>query len=129
MISQKVYKKVIKTKNDLNKKVDPSEFKISNVVIKKNGVAVVKSVNENESDKIKEVMEKNLDNEYDIKYGELLNQKLQLLEKLKRQNECISNDKIKVIKQYEVKKTNGSSYNTIIETEVETFNKIIFMKK
>ena len=34
-----------KTKNDLNKKIDPTEFKISNVVIKKNDVAVVESVN------------------------------------------------------------------------------------
>ena len=30
-----------KTKNDLNKRIDPTEFKISNLVIKKNGVSLV----------------------------------------------------------------------------------------
>ena len=45
------------TKNDFNKKVDSDEFKISNVLIKKNDVVVVESGNETERNKIKKIME------------------------------------------------------------------------
>ena len=67
-----------------------------NVLIKKNGVAVVESVNENEKDKIKKIMKKNIIPGTSIpkiivtkiSYKYSYNNE-QLLEEWKRQNECM----------------------------------------
>ncbi|XP_067642271.1 uncharacterized protein [Eurosta solidaginis] len=67
IVKPKVKQSCEKTKKDLNNKINPKELKITYIKAGNNGIMVIDSVDENERDKIKEIMDKEISNEYEIK--------------------------------------------------------------
>lgn len=130
-----------KTKVDLNKYVDPKELKISNIESKNNGVIVIESANESERSKIKDAIELKMSKEYEITVPSAMkptfmvakivyrHEEADLVDLVKKQNECVNGGYIKLIKQYEVKKENGSFFNAIFETDIDTFPKVLQAEK
>ncbi|XP_036329789.1 uncharacterized protein LOC118741922 [Rhagoletis pomonella] len=123
-----------KTKQDLNNKINPNELKITDIKTGQNGVMIIESVNVDERDKIKEIMDTNISDGYEIKIPRDYKPKLfitgmslgkcndELIECLKKQNQCLEKGEVKIIRQYNVKNKNNSYYNAIIEVDEESFN-------
>lgn len=129
------------TKNDLNENVDPKELKIRNVQRKSNGVILIQRENDTERNKIKSAIEKQIGEKYEVKIPKTVCEKFvisrmnfkhsdeKIIEILSKQNDCIAEGKVKVLKQYETKTRNVVYYNAIIETDPETFQRVIAAEK
>ncbi|XP_036340117.1 uncharacterized protein LOC118749421 [Rhagoletis pomonella] len=125
------------TKNDLNSKVDPKELQITNIVTTQSGVVIVESKNDQERDKIKNAIETNLGNAYEVKIPKKVKPTVvvsginfkydndELAQRIKRQNACLTETDIKIIKQYEKKKGSNVYYNAVLEVDVEAFTNIL----
>lgn len=130
-----------KTKNDLNQNVDPKNLKISNIESRHNGIVIIESDNNDEREKIKKLLENKMKDDYEIKIPSSMNPRivvvnmgykhddLELIEKLKKQNQILENSSLKLIKQYEIKRNNRKLYNAIIEVDPGTFPKVIAKEK
>ncbi|XP_036339828.1 uncharacterized protein LOC118749165 [Rhagoletis pomonella] len=124
----------MKTKKDLNKNVDPSDLKISNVHGRKSGTIVIKSENESERDKIKTAIANKMSDRYEIRVPNTAKPKFmafgvslkyeseQLAEMIKKQKECLKSAAFEIIKYIEVKKDKSTYYNVLIKTDVDTFS-------
>ena len=66
IITPKEKQSIEKTKAELNKKVDPINFKITNVENRRNGTVAIRSANTAERVKIKEAMENEISKDYEI---------------------------------------------------------------
>lgn len=126
-----------KTREELNKNVDPVNLKITSVENRKNGTVVIQSENEEEREKIKTAIEDKLNEGYEIKVPSPIEMKINitgmsfnygendLLEKLKKQNPIINDGVFKVIKQYEYKRNNRKIYSAIIQADSESYSKML----
>ncbi|XP_017477985.1 PREDICTED: uncharacterized protein LOC108367799 [Rhagoletis zephyria] len=131
----------MKTKEDLNKNVDPSDLKISNVQGRKSGTIVIQSENESERDKIKTAIANKMSDRYEIRVPNTAKPKFmafgvsfkyeseQLVEMIKKQNECLQSADFKIIKYIQVKKYRSKYYNFLIETDVDTFSAVLKSEK
>ena len=113
IVKPKDKQSVEKTKAELNEKVNPINFKITNVENGKNGTLVIQSENVEERVKIKEAIEIQISKDYEIKVPKEVGMKIiitdmnfkmqeyKIIEKLKKQNEILKDNKIELIKIYE----------------------------
>ena len=67
VIKPKEKQKIEKTKEDLNKKIDSIDFKITNIKSRGNGTVIIQSENKDERNKIKNVIENKMSETYEIK--------------------------------------------------------------
>ncbi|XP_017462848.1 PREDICTED: uncharacterized protein LOC108356236 [Rhagoletis zephyria] len=137
IVKPKVKQAVEKTKIDLNSKVDPKNLNISKIVSKNNGVMVIHSQNNDEREKIKDAIEKNIGKEYEIKVPNSIRpsfliagmnfkyENSDLIESIKKQNNNLIQGSLKVLKQFERNRGNIKVYNAIIEIDKEDFTKIL----
>ncbi|XP_067614444.1 uncharacterized protein [Eurosta solidaginis] len=137
----KVKQSCEKPKKDLNNKINPKELKITDIKAGNNGIMVIDSVDENERDKIKEIMDKEISNEYEIKIPREYKPRLfitgmqfekngdELTECLRKQNKCFEQGEVKIIKQYNVKVSHKNYYNAIVEVDVEIFTEALKLDK
>ena len=66
VIKPKEKQKIEKTK-DLNKKVDPTDFKIPNIESRRNGTVIIQCENKDELDEIQNAIENKISETYEIK--------------------------------------------------------------
>lgn len=130
-----------KTKEDLNKKVDPKNLKISNIETKHNGVIIIESENNTEREKIKAALEKTMCDNYEVRVPNVINPRFiitsmvfkhedeEIVEKLKKQNQVIESSHLKLVKYYEVNRNNKKLFNAILETDADSFPKILRAEK
>ncbi|XP_067619860.1 repetitive organellar protein-like [Eurosta solidaginis] len=130
-----------RTRQDLNNKINPNELKITDIKAGHNGIMVIDSINEDERNKIKQIMDKKISDEYEIKIPRDYKPKLfitgmqfeknrdYLIECLRKQNKCLEQGEIKIIKQYNVKTSNKNYYNAILEVDEEMFTNAIKLDK
>lgn len=128
------YKKTIE---DIQNKVDPADIKYTNIRNKQNGVMIIESDSGRDRDTIKKVFEEKLGKQYDIQVPELRKSKLfisglgvqmdenEIIEKIKKQNEFLSESDLKCTKIIEKKYKQKSQYNIIVEIDSESFNRAI----
>ena len=67
VIKPKEKQKIEKTKEDLNKKIDSIDFKITNIKSRGNGTVIIQSEYKDERNKIKNVIENKMSETYEIK--------------------------------------------------------------
>lgn len=137
IIKPKEKQSIEKTKSDLNEKVDPINFKITNVENRRNGTVVIQSIDNEEREKIKEAIQKEISENYEIKVPKQtemqliitdMNFKLQendLLEKLRKQNEILKDSEIEVIKIFETKRYNRTVFNAKIKIDNDSYPKVL----
>ncbi|XP_036325083.1 uncharacterized protein LOC118738264 [Rhagoletis pomonella] len=130
-----------KTKQDLNNKINPNHLKITDIKAGQNGVMVIDSIDESEREKIKEIMDKQMSDKYEIKIPRDYKPRLfitdmhfeknsdELIECLKNQNKCLEQGEIKVIKQYSVKNNTKTYYNAIVEVDECMFTSVMKLDK
>lgn len=126
-----------KTKKDLNNKVDPVNFKVTNVENRKNGVIVIQSENMEEREKIKTAIVNEMSANYEIKIPKEVNYQVLITDmtlkyteddmknKLKRQNIIMENSEIEIKAIFETKRYNKTIYNARINIDCETYVKVI----
>lgn len=141
IIKPKEKQTVNKTKEDLNKKVNPSNFKIVNIEQRRNGSIVIQSENNEEREKIKEVLQNEMSGSYEIKVPHQKEMKIKLtgmtfkftedeiIEKLKRQNEILSESEIEIIKLFEYKRNGQIIYNGILKIDKDSYIKVMDAQK
>ena len=135
IVKPKEKQSVEKTKAELSEKLDPINFKITNVENRRNGTLVIKSKNVDEREKIKEAIETQISKIYETKLPKKLSmqiiitdmkmQEKELIEKLKNQNEILKDSKIELIKIYESKKFNITIFNAKLKIYNESYPKVI----
>lgn len=125
------------TKNDLNSKVDPKDLQITKIKTRQSGVVIVESANVQEREKIKTAIVNNIGNNYEVKIPKKVKPEIivtginfkydddELIQRIRRQNNCVNETEIKMVKQYEVKKGDKIFYNAILEVDIEAFAKIL----
>lgn len=125
------------TKQELNKKVDPINFKIINVENRRNGTVVIQSENDEEREKIKTAIQSEMSENYEIKVPNPMAFKViitditfkyseeDIIVKLKNQNPILKDNEIKIIKTFEHKRNNRTIYNIKLSTDGETYNKLV----
>lgn len=130
-----------KTREELNKKVDPVNLKIRNVESRKNGTVVIQTENEEEREKVKNAIQSEMSEGYDIKVPNPKEMKVnitditfkytenEIIEKIKKQNTGLSETKIKVVKIYEYKRNNKVVYNVKVATDGDTYTKLMNAQK
>lgn len=132
---------VQKTKEELNNKVDPKDFKIVNIENRRNGTLVIQSESMDEREKIKTAIQNEISDKYEVKIPKeaemniiitdmniKLNEK-ELLEKLKKQNEVIKDSNVEIVKCFETKRFNRSIYNAKVKIDYATYHKIMPMQR
>lgn len=102
---------------------------------------VIDSIDESEREKIKEIMDKQMSDKYEIKIPRDYKPRLfitdmhfeknsdELIECLKNQNKCLEQGEIKVIKQYSVKNNTKTYYNAIVEVDEGMFTSVMKLDK
>lgn len=140
IIKPKEKQTIEKTKEELNK-INPINLKIKNVENRKNGTIIIQSENSEERDKIKNAVEEKLTEKYEIKVPRPVDLKIkivdmtfkyedkEIVEKLKKQNQCIESAEIKIINKYETTKKNKTTYNAILNVDSDSYKKIIEERK
>lgn len=130
-----------KTKEELNKKVDPSNLKITNIESRKNGTVFIQTENDEEREKIKNAIQNEMSGDYeikipnpkdlivDIKYMSFKYSELEIIEKMKKQNVFLKDSNMKIIKTYEYKRNDRIIYNAKIATDSQTYTKLINEQK
>lgn len=132
-----------KTREDLRKNVNPAGFKISDVKGAQNGVVSIRCEDEADSDKMKQKLEEKMGKDYEVKLLSLRMPKVcvcdldteydeeTVVKKLKEQNECIKNSKMKCVRVYEKSalKSKVKLYNAIVEIDTDGFNKLMEVQK
>jgi hypothetical protein len=125
------------TREDVQKRIDPSKIPVKGIRNVAKGSVVLECKNKESTEQVrKEVFEK-LGNEYDISVAELRKPEIKIIGaferpeisevigKLKRQNECISESaQIEVLKIDECK-YKKNSHNIILKVDPQTFNNIM----
>ncbi|KAI8120531.1 hypothetical protein CVS40_8209 [Lucilia cuprina] len=130
-----------KTKEELNKKVDPVNLKITKIENRKNGTVIIQSENNEEREKIKNAIQIKLNENYDIKVPSPRNLILkitdisfdytedEIIEKIKKQNPII-NGELKLIQKYEYKINDKRKIYTIkVIVDNDTYYKLISEQK
>lgn len=137
IVRPKVKQSREQTREDLNKNIDPTNFNFSSVQFRHNGDIFISAECEDDRDKIRLEMEKQIGTNYEIKAPDVLLPRLLLSglsEKLddvnlsaaiQKQNPMFSLKTIKVVRQYQVKRGNRTYFNAIVEVDTEAFPKII----
>lgn len=132
---------VEKTREALNDKVDPVNLKITGVENRRNGTVVIQSENSEEREKIKNAIENELNDGYEIKVPKpielrvkitdmtFVHEEKEIIEKLKKQNPSISNAEFKIIEKYEIKRNNKKIYNVKMAVDNETYTKMMEARK
>lgn len=128
---------VDKTKQELNKKVDPVNLKITNVENRSNGTIIIRSENNEERDKIKSAIEVEMGENYEIKVATPFNLDVivtdisykytedEIMTKLRRQNPLIGEKDIKIISTFETKRNNRTIHNVKLNIDNETYENIM----
>lgn len=141
IVKPKIKQNVKKTKSVLNEKVDPGNFKIRNVENRNNGALVIESENAEEREKIKNAIEIELNEDYEVrvpkptefsviitdisfKYSET-----EIVEKLMKQNPVLNNSELRILRIYETKRYNKTVYNVKLNLEHEVYVKIMDMQR
>lgn len=137
IVKPKEKQTIEKTKEALNKNVNPVNLKIKSVENRRNGAVVIQSENEEEREKIRSAIQNELNDAYEIKVPRPINMQIKivgmsfdyeekdLVEKLKKQNPVISNSDIKIIVKYNYKRNNKIIYNAKISVDSATYAKIL----
>lgn len=141
VIKPKEKQTVQKTKEELNKKVNPVNFKIVNVENRRNGTVVIQSESMDEREKIKKAIQDEISEKYEVKIPKEAEMHMvitdmnfkynecELIEKLKKQNDAMKDSKVEIIKCFETKRYNRTIFNAKIKIDNETYHKIIEMQK
>ncbi|XP_036332936.1 uncharacterized protein LOC118744201 [Rhagoletis pomonella] len=141
VLQPKEKQEVGKTKEDLNKNVDPSGLKINSVQGRKSGAVVIQTENEAEREKIKKAIENKMSDRYEIKIPNVAKPRFmvyrmsfkhedeQLRDMIKKQNECFKNGNFKILKCFETKRGNAKHYNALVETDVDAFASVLASEK
>lgn len=141
IVKPKEKQTVIKTKEDLNKKVNPSNFKIINVEQRKNGSVVIQSKSNEDREKIKEVLQNEISDSYEIKVPQQMQMKIkitgmtfkytenEIIEKLKKQNDVLNESELQVIKIFENKKSGRVIYNALLKIDKNSYINIMKVQK
>lgn len=130
-----------KSKDDLKRSVNPAGFKIDNVTVSQSGTVAIKCVDVSDRDRMKNLIEEKMGDQYDVKVLTLRNPKVcvsgmdtkysedDIIKRLKEQNDFIAEYDIKCMKVIEKKNIRDKSayYSAIIEINAEGFDKL--MKK
>ena len=111
------------------------------MITKNNGIVVIEVENSTERQKAKNLIKEKLGEEYEIRFPTSLYPNIlitgisfeyedrRLLELITKQNQCMNNTNVKIIKQYKIRKNNRIYYNTIAEVEPNTFTNILAAEK
>lgn len=130
-----------KTKEELNKNVDPVNLKITNVENRRNGTLVIQSENVEERDKIKSAIQSGMGDNYDVRVPNPIDMHIvitdmnfridekEIVDKLKKQNQILENSEIKIVKLFETKRFNRKIYNAKVKVDNEVYKKIISEKR
>lgn len=126
-----------KTKEDLNKKINPSNFKIKRVEEKRNGAVVIQSETIEEREKIKTAMQSEISENYEIKVPQAIEMQIvitdmnfklteeELLERIKKQNDFMKDSELEIIKIYETNKYNKITFNARLKIDRESYKKVL----
>lgn len=141
IIKPKEKQQIEKTKNDLNNRVSPDNLNILKVQTRKNGTVVVQSKNNEEREKIKNALQSELSESYDINIPDEPKMTIivtdmsfkipdeEIIGKIKKQNIVLNNCELKLVKTYEFKKNDRTIYNAKIIVDKETYEKVISIQK
>lgn len=136
IIKPKEKQKNVKTKEDLNNRVDPADLNITNIENRRNGTIVIQSENDEERQKIKNAIENKMSDTYEIKAPDENDMSIiitdmsfkytekEIIDKIKRQNQQLQKHEMKIVKSYEFKKYNKIIYNVKILVDKEAYIKI-----
>ena len=136
-VKPKEKQSVEKTKAELKEKIDPINFKVTNVENGKNSTLIIKSKNVEEREKIKEAIETQISKDYEIKVPKEVGMQIiltdmrfkmqenEIIRKLKKQNEILKDSKIVTIKIYEFKRYNRTIFNAKLKIGNESYRKVI----
>lgn len=126
-----------KTKEDLNRKVDPINLKITNIENRSNGTLLIRSENDEERDKIKNAIEDKMGENYEVRVANPIEMVVtitdisfkyteeEIILKLMKQNPIMSENPIKLINMYETIRNNKTIYNIQIKVNGETYENIL----
>lgn len=141
IIKPKEKQNIEKTKEELNNKVDPVNLKIKNIENRKNGTVVIQTDNENEREKIKIAIQKEMSDGYDIMIPNTSEKKIiisdmtfkhtemELLQKIRKQNPIVTDGQYSIIKMFEYKKFNKTIYNAKLKIDSESYHKLMDERK
>lgn len=141
IIKPKEKQNIEKTKEDLNKKVDPADLKITNVENRRNGTMIIQSETNEEREKIKTAIQNGMSEEYEIKVPDSNEMSVtitdmtfkytenEIIEKIKKQNNMLKDSEIKPVRFYEFKRNNKVIYNAKIQIDNESYTKILLAEK
>jgi hypothetical protein len=130
-----------KTKSDIKNKINPNEIPVNGLFNANNGSVIIKCKKQGDIEKIKEIVNSDLGENYDVRIPESKNPRVKIvgidekpenndwiIETLKNQNDEFfgESDIIKVVTVMEMKNRSGKPYfNLIIEINPKSFNKIM----
>lgn len=135
IVRPKIMQKCSLTRNDLTKKINSNDIAINSVNNIQNGGIEIKCKNEDDTIKLHEEAVKELGKDYTVIIPKLRKPKIRLtnmsdkltdvdiLLKLKQQNEFLKVAEMKVLHTYEIK--NNETFGAIIEVDPKTFNVLI----
>lgn len=141
IIKPKERQGVDKTKEELNKRVDPINLKITNVEKRKNGTLVIQSENKEEREKIKHAIQNEMSENYEIKIPNQIDMQIlitdmnfkmtesEIMEKLIKQNPILETSKMEIVKLFETNRYNRKVYNARIKIDNDSYTKVIEEKK
>lgn len=141
IIKPKEKQNIKKTKEDLRNKVDPTNFKINNIENRRNGTMVIESENNEEREKIKNTLQTELSENYDIRVPNETKMTIvitdmsfkipenELINILKKQNPILVNSELKIIKTYDYKRKNVVINNVKLIIDKESYIKVISQQK
>lgn len=141
LVKPKTAQTIQKTKEDIQKKIDPTTIKYTSIKNKQNGVMAIESDTITERENIKKVFEEKLGSKYEIKMTELRNPKLcikgvhekfdesEIIHKLRNQNDILYNSEMKCLRIIEKKTEKYTWYNVIVEMDSESFNQALLREK
>lgn len=141
IIKPKEKQSIEKTKAELNKKVNPADFKIINVENRKNGTVVIQAESSEEREKIKETIQTQISNDYEIKIPREISTQIvitglsfkisddELIKKLKKQNELLKESNIQVMKLFETIRSNRTIFNAKLSIDNVSYAKVMASQK
>lgn len=141
LVKPKTAQNCQQTKEDIEKRVDPTDIKYTNIKSKQNGVMIIESESSAETENIKKVFEEKLGEKYEIRIPEMRKPKLcirglrvklsesEVLAKLRKQNDFLCDSDMICIKIMEKKYGRDVYYNIIIEIDSDGFKKAIEKEK
>lgn len=141
IIKPKAKQGVDKTMEELNKKVNPVDLKITNVENRKSGTIIIQTENNEEREKVKEAIQKEMSEDYEIKVPSPIEMTIaitdmsfkysetELIEKLKTQNPMIKDGEISIIRLYEFKRYNKPVYNAKLKIDNDSYKKVMSAQK